>query len=229
MNEQNSKRLTKDGFWNLIAESRKECGQDDGRVLQWMKGRLKELGPQAAQDFHDTVHAYSQLANKYGLWSAAGVVGHATDDGFADFRSWLISQGKNAYFAALKDPDTLADLDVGDGGWFESFLYVGSYALQEMTGKDAYHGMDESIYNKLVEELERDIEYGEGINYPFEWDEIPDYFPRLYDKYVDPGLRLYLALNREPSWNYSNLAVQQAREAGPPPRPGQEDGIKMDI
>ena len=61
------------------------------------------------------------MAYKYGLWSAVRLMGHATDDGFTDFRAWLISQGKEAYFAALKEPDTLADLDPGDGYWFESF------------------------------------------------------------------------------------------------------------
>lgn len=48
------------------------------------------------------------MAYKYGLWSAVRLMGHATDDGFTDFRAWLISQGKEAYFAALKEPDTLA-------------------------------------------------------------------------------------------------------------------------
>ena len=130
--------MSKEGFWNLIAEVNAACGQDQDKYMDILKARLKEQGPEYAQDFHDAVHAYEDLAYKYGLWSAVRLMGHATDDGFTDFRAWLISQGKEAYFAALKEPDTLAALDPGDGYWFESFAYAGYYALKELTGEDAF-------------------------------------------------------------------------------------------
>ncbi|EKC76209.1 hypothetical protein LEA_04821 [human gut metagenome] len=34
-----------------------------------------------------------------------------SDDGFIDFRAWLIAQGKEVYMNALRDPDTLADIE----------------------------------------------------------------------------------------------------------------------
>ena len=109
------KVMSKDSFWNLIAEVKAACGQDQDKYMDTLKARLKELGPDHAQDFHDIVHAYEDLAYKYGLWSAAGLIGYTSDDGFIDFRAWLISQGKEAYFSALNDPDTMADLDSSDG------------------------------------------------------------------------------------------------------------------
>ena len=45
--------MSKDDFWNLIAEANKECGQNMDASIQWLTDRLTELGPQQAQDFHD--------------------------------------------------------------------------------------------------------------------------------------------------------------------------------
>lgn len=126
MDQQNKLRntlvMSKGDFWNLIAQAKETCGQNEDEYVQWVKEELIELGPHYAQDFHDILHAYSELADKYGLWSAAGMMGYASDDKFTDFRSWLIAQGREVYFAALKDPDSLADIDPGDGAWFESSL-----------------------------------------------------------------------------------------------------------
>ena len=70
-----------------------------------------DLGPEQAKRFDDIACAYSGLAYQYGLWTAASVIerGGCTDDGFIDFRGWLIAQGREVYMATLKDPDSLAD------------------------------------------------------------------------------------------------------------------------
>lgn len=207
--------MSKDSFWNLIAEVKAACGQDQDKYMDTLKARLKELGSDHAQDFHDIVHAYERLAYKYGLWSASGLMGHATDDGFMDFLAWLISQGKEAYFAALKDPDSLADLDPGDGNWFESFTYAGDYALEKLTGESAYDHTDRAAYDKMIEALKADIDYGEGINYPCESDEVADLYPRLYERYLHGGGEFFY----EGSWNYDDPDILKARLAGPPPKP----------
>lgn len=149
------KVMSKDGFWNLIAEVKAACGQDQEKYMDTLIARLKELGPKYAQDFH----AYEDLANKYGLWSAAGLISYTSDDSFIDFRAWLISQGKEAYLSALKDLDTLADLDSGDGYWFESFTYAGYFAFEELAGEDAYASYDKVAHENIVRALKADIEY----------------------------------------------------------------------
>lgn len=209
------KVMSKDGFWNLIAEVKAASGQNQEKNMDMLKARLKELGPEYAQDFHDIVHAYEDLAYKYGLWSASELMGLATDDSFIDFRAWLISQGKEAYFSALNDPDTMADLDPGDGYWFESFTYAGDSVLEELIGESAYDHTDRAAYEKMVEALKADIDYGEGINYPYESEEIADYFPRLYERYLHgSGEFIY-----EGSWNYNDPEIVKARQSEPPPKP----------
>jgi hypothetical protein len=211
------KAMSKHGFWNLIAEVKAACGQEQDKYMDMLKNRLKEMGPDHAQDFHDIVHAYEKLAYKYGLWSAAELMGYISDDGFMDFRAWLISQGREAYFAALKDPDTLAGLDHGNNHQFESFTFAGYFALEELTNENAYENSDEAAFGKIVEALKLDIEYAGCINYPFEPSETADYFPRLYQKHMAVSEPLRSAC--EIFWNQNNKLIAKARRAGLPPKP----------
>jgi len=207
--------MSKDAFWDLIAEAKKNRGRDMGASADWLYGRLIELGPRQAQDFHDIMHGYRDLAQQYGLWCAASILcGGCSDDGFTDFRAWLIAQGKEVYLAALKDPDSLADVEPYGGCQFEELNYVGSQALEALTGQDAYENMDSASYEKLIAELEKDIVYGEGLGYPYAWDEMADRFPHLCAKYLTPE-ELSAKAESDDVWNLTNKEVRAARAAGP--------------
>ena len=58
--------------------------------------------------------------------------------GIIDFRAWLIAQGKAVYLNALRDPDTLADVEPYGDCSFESIAYVGNDVYHNLTGQDAY-------------------------------------------------------------------------------------------
>lgn len=48
-------------------------------------------------------------AYRWDLWGVSSMVhGHEDQTGFVGFRAWLVSCGREAYDAALEDPDTLA-------------------------------------------------------------------------------------------------------------------------
>lgn len=90
-----------------------------------LQDRLMSMGPEQTQAFHDILHIYEELADQYGLWDAASImVEWCSDDGFIDFRAWLIAQGREVYLAALKDPDSLADVEPYGNCCFESLSYV---------------------------------------------------------------------------------------------------------
>lgn len=102
-----------DTFWALIHQAKASCAHDMEAMEAFILKRLVTLGPESARNFHHILHAYSSLAYQYGLWDAAGIIkGYGcSDDGFIDFRAWLIAQGKEVYLAALRDPDTLAEIE----------------------------------------------------------------------------------------------------------------------
>ena len=89
--------MSKADFWYLIEETRTSCGEDQKTYLRHLGEWLKALGPDYAQDFHDILHAYVELADKLGLWSAATLMGRSSEHDFENFRSWLISHGQDVY------------------------------------------------------------------------------------------------------------------------------------
>ena len=204
--------ITKDTFWALIDQAKEQCGQDMDASTQWLVDRLVEMGPEQALNFDNIVHGYRDLAYKYGLWSAASILcGGCTDDGFIDFRGWLIAQGREVYMAALKNPDSLADIPAYGGCCFESLSYVGDHAYEKLTGHDSYTRFDRSAYQKLVAELKKDIVYGEGIDYPYTWSETAAYLPRLCAKYMKPEGLAWLIEYHNDTWNSISPDIQSAR------------------
>ena len=179
--------INQDSFWDLIHEAKNACGQDMDAMLAYLKDRLVSMGPTQAQNFHDIIHAYEDLADKFGLWDAAGIMKEygCSDDGFIDFRAWLIAQGREVYFAALADPDSLADVVPYGDCCFEQLSYVGDYAYEQLTGKSTYDQTDWSAYEALLMKLEQDIVYKDGIEFPREGADLKKYLPRLCAKHPE--------------------------------------------
>ena len=179
--------INQDSFWDLIHEAKNACGQDMDAMLAYLKDRLVSMGPTQAQNFHEIIHAYEDLADKFGLWDAAGIMKEygCSDDGFIDFRAWLIAQGREVYFAALADPDSLADVVPYGDCCFEQLSYVGDYAYEQLTGKSAYDQTDWSAYEALLMKLEQDIVYKGGIEFPREGADLKKYLPRLCAKHPE--------------------------------------------
>ena len=179
--------INKESFWDLIHEAKNACGQDMDAMLAYLKDRLVSMGPTQTQNFHDIIHAYEDLADKFGLWDAAGIMKEygCSDDGFIDFRAWLIAQGREVYFAALADPDSLADVVPYGDCCFAQLSYVGDYAYEQLTGKSAYDQTDWSAYEALLMKLEQDIVYKGGIEFPREGADLKKYLPRLCAKHPE--------------------------------------------
>ena len=148
--------MSKDAFWALIQEAKTACGQDLDAMEGHLRERLVSMGPAAAKNFHDILQTYEDLADQYGLWDAVSVIKEygCSDDGFIDFRAWLIAQGKEVYMNALRDPDTLADIEPYGDCCFECLSYVGDYAYEQLTGRSAYDEMEPDRIEKMRDEYD---------------------------------------------------------------------------
>lgn len=103
--------LDKDRFWQLIGAAREAAGDWKG-MLQPLVESLTRLDAPDIIRFNQIYDAYIDLAYKEKLWAAAAVMHNGcSDDGFIDFRAWLIAQGKEVYINALADPDSLAGVE----------------------------------------------------------------------------------------------------------------------
>lgn len=89
---------------------------------------------------------------------------------------------------------------------------MGDAAYERLTDRAAHADMDPKAHQRLVTELQKDIVYGAGIEYPYEWMEIPTYLPRLTAKHTSLE-ELRACARRGHLWNHDDPAVQKARTA----------------
>lgn len=127
-------------FWSLIDAGRAEAGHDIGVHLESLEAALSRCTPEELVEFQGILDNYLAKTYTWELWAAGYIVnGGCSDDGFAYFRAWLISQGENAVDRALDDPESIAALVPNDGGWdaeFEELLSVARQIYEEKTGME---------------------------------------------------------------------------------------------
>lgn len=210
--------ITPDTFWTLLDQAKVACDGEQRAAAYWLTERLLAMGPEQALNFHSIMHGYMDLADKYGLWNAATLIHEdgCYSDGFEDFRAWLIFQGRETYLAALKDPDSLADVPacVEDDCRFADLPYAGSMAYARLTDRTAFDDIRPADQQHMVATLKKDIVYGAGIEYPYEWSEVVAYLPRLTTQHLTPE-ELRACICRGHLWNHDDPAIQKARAAAP--------------
>jgi hypothetical protein len=187
--------MNKNEFWELIQTSFEEGEWNTDKQMEILTDKLSNYSPEEILKFGSIYQVYDREAYKSKVWAAAYVMnGGCSDDCFDYFKGWLISRGEEPYLNALKNPDSIADLDIApDCDYFENedMLSVPLAAYNKNTGSD-----DMNIYFKKIMGYELDssetldimetIEFGEDID--VDWNEDDDenlksLVPKLYDKY----------------------------------------------
>ena len=98
-------------FWSLVADARAEAGGETATETELLEERLAALPPSEILEFARVRRQLDARAYTWKLWGAAMVIEDGcSDDCFRDFRAYLISLGPDSYEAALRDPDSLADV-----------------------------------------------------------------------------------------------------------------------
>ncbi len=127
-----------DWFWQIIDST---VDKDMDAQLEKLETRLKTLSDAELLAFEIAFSRQSHMAYRWDLWGAAYVInGGCSDDGFADFRAWLIAQGRAVYDAALADPESLARHIEEDYASFEEFAYAAMEQQMERTGDEFPEG-----------------------------------------------------------------------------------------
>lgn len=128
--------MNQNRFWEIIERSRVNVSLTcrEGCFAQQLKdirSILESLSDEEIVSFRDHFIEAIDNAYQWDLWGAAYIIGGGcSDDGFTDFRAWLISMGREVYYSALADPDSLADIHKRldfDCYFFEAFLGVTLY------------------------------------------------------------------------------------------------------
>ena len=174
--------MTENDFWEIIHKARDESQGICEPMAKQIHERLSECSAEDVRYFHNTLKLYENVADKKMLWNAAAVMQNGcSDDGFTDFKRWVISRGKDVYMAALKNPDSLADVSLFEKyPCFEELGYIASDVYEEKTGGDIYDTKS-MLTAEDEEKLLSEIEYHSRIE--FHPENEAGTFPKLCAKY----------------------------------------------
>jgi hypothetical protein len=131
--------LDTERFWSIVEAGGREAQEDPERQLEAVRRALGDLPPDELIAFHRLFNRAMDGAYSWDLWGAAYLSnGGCSDDGFAYFRSWLISRGRAVYEAAARDPDSLAGLvdPDRDDYEFEDLWGLALEVYEERTGEE---------------------------------------------------------------------------------------------
>lgn len=184
------------------------------------------MAPEDVLQFHNLLYSYGGAADKYGLWTAAGILmgGGCSDDSFSDFLMWLIAQGKEVYLNALKNPDSLSDVTPYEHCRFESLGYISSKVYSAMKESDIHQDNTSKIQEECYKQVIQDIVYHPMIEYPLELPEAMVVYPKLSERYLSDQEKKNLQKTK--TWNVSLKDIKQMMAKGNAAiRDMQEQGI----
>src|SRR6266567_3947036 len=123
-------------FWKILETAYRPDGPDHFEAL---KAELEQLKWFEVVEFQVRFDEAMAAANLIDMWGAAYLVnGGCSDDGFHDFRAWLVGRGRHSYEAALKKPDSLADVLDGEPVSGFGLDVAAARVYEKTTGKDDF-------------------------------------------------------------------------------------------
>ncbi|MDD3229967.1 MAG: DUF4240 domain-containing protein [Oscillospiraceae bacterium] len=195
-------KMDKDTFWQIIDSVNSEVsGADPQEILRATREKLLDYSPREIAVWANILRYYRELADTSGIFAASCVLNeYMSDDGFMDFRAWLISSGKEVYLAALKNPDSLAGLEIPENTRFELYGYVAYDAFKSKCRDDVYEVMKRNPLTKAHKaDIRAEIKY-----FPLEIDylHVKLHLPDLYAKHMEPGVGLSFIYRQGSRRNY---------------------------
>jgi len=179
--EPTAEMLDENIFWDIVERSLANTVDQDDQE-SFLVEEISKLSPKEIVGFRLRTDELLYKSYTSEMWCASYIMnGGSSDDAFEYFRNWVISRGKDVYYNARENPDSLIsqvyeEVDLYE---FEAFWYVALEAFQSVTDEDLYDYIDEDNFHTR-----------EG-NYPpieFNWSDddretMQAICPRLYERF----------------------------------------------
>jgi hypothetical protein len=181
--EKTAEMLDEDLYWQIVAKSLKNTNTQQEQ-LKYLVREIEKLSPAEIVGFRLRTDKFLYDTYNAEMWCAGYIMnGGCSDDMFEYFRNWVISRGKETYYSAKANPDSLID-EVNDEAEYyelESFWYVALDAFKHKTGKDLYDFID---YDNFI------TTEGKYPQFDFTWEEedpesMKAICPQLFEKMWD--------------------------------------------
>lgn len=123
-------------FWELIASSRAATASTP-EFIDLLQARLARFRPAQIVAYARHFERAMGALNHHDAWALAHVSqGGCGDDGFDDFRAWVVSRGRGVFDAVLAmDLAALRPVFDEEPAMLEGMLYVAGRAYEEVTGE----------------------------------------------------------------------------------------------
>jgi hypothetical protein len=162
--------------WAMIEGAKRDSAGDAERQTILLEDRIGGLPLEEIIGFQRVLVQLEAESFRVDLWGAAEVISHhCSEDAFFAFRGWLLGQGRQAFEAALADPDSLADFDQLAEGLpgEERCWFIALHAYESRTGEEL---PDAGWSGEMI-----------GEWWPWERNEIelPRRYPRLWARFKD--------------------------------------------
>jgi hypothetical protein len=116
-------------FWKLIEKTHQDTQGDPRKQADLLVDELAKLSEANILSYQSILDDLVDEAYIAELWDVAFIMASGwgcSDDGFMDFRGWLIGQGQDVFEKALSDPESLVDLvEFGQETQWRSFVCCG--------------------------------------------------------------------------------------------------------
>lgn len=137
--------LNEDLYWSIIENSLKgNLPQEDREII--LTNEIEKLTPKEIIGFRLRTDKLLYDTYKSDLWCAAFLMNQGTTDAssFDYFRCWLLSRGKEVFYKAIANPDSLvSQLKEGKTNYeFEGFWFVSMNAFLNKTNQEIYEYID---------------------------------------------------------------------------------------
>jgi hypothetical protein len=143
--------MDKQQFWDIIQRSLK--AEDVEAQVEFLSNELGKLSKEEIVEFDYIFREMHEECYTWDLWAAAYTIqGGCSDDGFIDFRAWLVFRGKEVFEKAVQNSDSLAELGketLEESEEAEDFYYVTADAYEEITGIEGLDIQDDPNFKEI--------------------------------------------------------------------------------
>lgn len=181
------------GFWRVIDPLK-------SLAVDAREARLAAvLAEMPESDVHAFAAEYTKVMNRaytWDLWGAGYVVMQGcSDDGFKEFRNWLISEGRVTFEAVLAEPDRLVEItripvspepELGDWPMLSDLDLI---ALDALGAFDSPDPGDTERLGEITDRFEVGPREPTGVPLDEEADALSARYPRLWKLYGPDGSR----------------------------------------
>jgi hypothetical protein len=122
---QSPQKIDEDAFWAIVEDARARGQGDPDRMAAALDYRFYDASDETIRAFQEQLVASSMRLYTWRHGEAAELIcGGLGPDEFTDWRSWVISLGRDTFESVAANPDNIADVEDLEGGcWMAAELF----------------------------------------------------------------------------------------------------------